>query len=115
PLNAYAGTGKPTAEIAARYRAHAAACVRFAQTIPDIGGKLSLLDMAGRWLALAEEIEKNDGFVSSEAQPRRSRKSRSTASLLAVLRGLCLADARRLRQAATLPPNQSASPGLKAR
>ena len=34
------------------------ACVRFAQTVPNLDGKLSLLNIAGRWLALAEEAEK---------------------------------------------------------
>ena len=60
-LDVYAGTGKTPAEIAARYRAHAAACVRFAQNVPDLGGRLSLLDMAGRWLDLAEQAEKTAG------------------------------------------------------
>jgi hypothetical protein len=60
-FDVYAGTGKTPAEIAARYRAHAAACVRFAQNVPDLGGRLSLLDMAGRWLDLAEQAEKTAG------------------------------------------------------
>jgi hypothetical protein len=51
-LDAYAGTGKTPAEIAARYRAHAAACVRFAQSVPDLGGRLSLLDIAERMMHL---------------------------------------------------------------
>jgi hypothetical protein len=76
PLNAYAGTGKTPAEIAARYRAHAAACVRFAQTVADIGGKLSLLDMAGRWLALAEEAEKNrDSLLVFETRPPQAERA----------------------------------------
>jgi hypothetical protein len=77
PLNAYAGTGKTPAEIAARYRAHAAACVRFAQTVvPDIGGKLSLLDMAGRWLALAEKAEKNgDPVLVFETRPPQAERA----------------------------------------
>jgi hypothetical protein len=53
PLDAYAGTAKRL-----RRSRHAAACVRFAQSVPDLCGRLSLLDMAGRWLELAEQAEK---------------------------------------------------------
>ena len=37
--------------------------IMFAQSIPDISGKLSLLDMAGRWPALADEAEKSGDAV----------------------------------------------------
>jgi hypothetical protein len=75
PLNAYAGTGKTPAEIATRYRAHAAVCVMFAQSIPDIGGKLSLLNMAGRWRALADETEKNgDALLVYETPAPQAEK-----------------------------------------
>jgi hypothetical protein len=44
---------------AALYRRHAADCIKIARVSSDACGKLSLLDMALAWLALAEQAEKN--------------------------------------------------------
>lgn len=46
-------------EMASRYRDYAANCVKIAQSIPDDRGKLSLLEMAQAWIALAEQAERN--------------------------------------------------------
>jgi hypothetical protein len=41
------------------YTKHAANCIRLAQETNDTDSKLSLLDMARAWLALAEQGERN--------------------------------------------------------
>ena len=41
------------------YKKHAANCIRIAQETNDTASKLSLLDMARAWLALAKQGERN--------------------------------------------------------
>ena len=41
------------------YRKHAANCIRLAQETNDTDSRLSLLDMARAWLALADQGERN--------------------------------------------------------
>jgi hypothetical protein len=45
------------AELATRYRLYAADCIRLAQSIAEAAGKLSLLNMAQAWVALAEQAD----------------------------------------------------------
>ncbi len=58
-VKAYAALGVSPAELAHRYREHAAHCLKIAQDVADLRSKLSLLDMAQAWVALAEQAEKN--------------------------------------------------------
>jgi hypothetical protein len=44
-------------ETGALYRRHAAACVKIAQELTDPGRRVSLLDMARTWIALAQRSE----------------------------------------------------------
>jgi hypothetical protein len=56
------------------YRAHAAECVRLAQTTSDPQSKSSLLDMARAWLALVTQSEKNSDattLVYETPEPRQ--------------------------------------------
>lgn len=46
------------ADPAARYRDYAANCVVIARMLPDVAGKLSLIDMAQAWITLAEQAKK---------------------------------------------------------
>jgi hypothetical protein len=63
PLSAYAGLGMSPKEIAARYREHAASCIKVAAGLSEISNKLMLLDMAHAWIALAEQAEKNEALA----------------------------------------------------
>ena len=47
-------------EFAARYRKLAGKCFLISQRFADSAEKLMLLDMAQAWLALAEQVEKNE-------------------------------------------------------
>jgi hypothetical protein len=47
------------ADLAARYREHAADCVKIAHDCSEPANKRSLLDLALSWLGLAEHAEKN--------------------------------------------------------
>jgi hypothetical protein len=58
-----AGIGMTSAQLATRYRLHAADCIRLAQSIAEAAGKLSLLDMAQAWIVLAKQAEKNGQTV----------------------------------------------------
>jgi hypothetical protein len=51
------------AELAGRYRQHAAHCVEIAQQLSDASSRLALLDMKQSWLALAEQTAKNGETV----------------------------------------------------
>jgi hypothetical protein len=60
---AYARMGMSPNDLAARYRDHAADCVKIAHSSSDPANKLSLLDMARSWLRLADQAEKNGDTV----------------------------------------------------
>jgi hypothetical protein len=60
---AHRGNVMSPAEFVTRYRDYAANCVKIAQEISDAVGKLSLLNMAQAWIALADQAEKNGGNV----------------------------------------------------
>jgi hypothetical protein len=66
------------AEFAARYRECAAKCFMIARTFDDVPEKLSLLDMAQAWMALAEQAEKNEYlftvYETPEVQHAQSKK-----------------------------------------
>jgi hypothetical protein len=71
-LRMYAGLGMSSAEIAALYREHAAACVSLAQTTLNPSSKLRLLDMGRAWLDLADQADKNgETVVVYETPPQR--------------------------------------------
>jgi hypothetical protein len=56
------------------YRVHAATCVKLAQQTEDTASKLSLLDMARAWLALATQGDKNNEaqtLVYQTPEPRQ--------------------------------------------
>jgi len=50
-------------DVVERYRLYAAECVRLAQDVSVLKQKLTLLDMAQHWLALAEQALKNAGTI----------------------------------------------------
>ena len=54
--------------------------IMFAQSIPDISRKLSLLDMAGRWPALADEAEKSEATPSWSMRPQPRHTAAKYAS-----------------------------------
>jgi len=58
-LSMYAGMGMGPSELAARYREYAAKCIAVAQGLQGEAEKLSLLDMAQAWLALADLALRN--------------------------------------------------------
>ncbi len=70
-----AGTGMMPAEHAELYRTHAAQCIKLAQSIGELAGKLSLLDMAQAWIALAEQAEKNGETVLVYETPMAPSRS----------------------------------------
>jgi hypothetical protein len=55
--------GMAPAELAALYRDYAAQCVVVARSLEGEAEKLSLLDMAQAWLALAQQAEKSGSLV----------------------------------------------------
>lgn len=63
------------AELATRYRLHAADCIKLAQSIAEAAGKLSLLDMAQAWIALAEQAVKNGETVPVDETPATPPRS----------------------------------------
>jgi hypothetical protein len=52
-------------ELVERYRLNAAECVRLAQDVTVLKQKLTLLDMAQSWLALAEQALRNAETIES--------------------------------------------------
>ena len=65
-------------ETGALYRRHAAACVKIAQELTDPGRRVSLLDMARTWIALAQRSEAMEAigsnrFSSHFASPKTYR------------------------------------------
>jgi hypothetical protein len=63
--------GMGMSDLAARYREHAADCVKIAPGCSDPANKLSLLEMARSWLRLADHAEKN-GDSDKTSAPSRS-------------------------------------------
>jgi hypothetical protein len=57
------------------YRANAAECLVLASSMTDPGGRLSLLEMAWKWLRLAKQAEKNSctDLVYETPPARRAR------------------------------------------
>jgi hypothetical protein len=74
-----AGIGMTSAQLATRYRLHAADCIKLAQSIAEAAGKLSLLNMAQAWVALAEQADKNGAtalvYETPVAPPRSPEQS----------------------------------------
>jgi hypothetical protein len=66
------GMGMSPTDLAARYREHAADCVKIAPGCSDPANKLSLLEMARSWLRLADHAEKN-GDSDKTSAPSRSK------------------------------------------
>jgi hypothetical protein len=65
------------ADLAARYRLHAADSVKIANEVRDEHEKLSLLAMAQAWIALAEQAERNGEtalFYETPVTPTRPEK-----------------------------------------
>src|SRR5919206_1398327 len=60
---------------AEQYRKHAWECLAFAREMTSVATRALLLDMAHRWLALADQAEKNDRteLVYEPALPRTRR------------------------------------------
>jgi hypothetical protein len=54
------GVGVSPTEAAKCYRLYAAWCAEFAKRAPDLGRKAALLDLAQRWLRLAEQVCRQD-------------------------------------------------------
>ncbi len=52
-------------EVIACYRLYAASCLEIAQELSDRGRKIALLNMAQTWIALADQVEKAEGAVST--------------------------------------------------
>jgi hypothetical protein len=52
-------------DLVERYRSYAAECVRLAQDVSVLKQKLTLLDMAQSWLALADQALKNAETIES--------------------------------------------------
>jgi len=63
------GMGMSPADLAARYREHAADCVKIAPGCSDPANKLSLLEMARSWLRLADHAEKNGDAIALPDSP----------------------------------------------
>lgn len=57
-------------EMAARYREHAAKCIKVAAGLSDTESKLALLDMAHAWLLLAEQALKNEALAVVYETPK---------------------------------------------
>jgi hypothetical protein len=51
------------AQLAAHYRGYAAQCVIVAQHQHSAGDRLTLINMAQAWSALAEQTEKSESFL----------------------------------------------------
>jgi hypothetical protein len=60
---------------AEQYRRHAWECLAFAREMTSVATRALLLDMAHRWLALADQAEKNDRteLVYQLARPHTCR------------------------------------------
>jgi hypothetical protein len=57
------------AQLATRYRGYAAQCVIIAQRQADANEKLTLLDMAHAWIAIAEGMERVQSLAVADAAP----------------------------------------------
>lgn len=71
-LSTYAGLGMTPTELAARYREYAADCIAVAQTLTSAAERLSPVDMAQAWIALAIQAEKNESSLWCTRRPREA-------------------------------------------
>lgn len=68
-LSMYAGMGVGPSEMAARYRGYAAKCIALAHELSGETEKLSLLDMAQAWRALADQALRNESLQTVYETP----------------------------------------------
>lgn len=74
-LSAYAGLGMSPAELAAFYRQHAGSCFSLARKIGGSVEKLTLIDMAQAWMALAAQAEKNESLFTIYETPEPRQRA----------------------------------------